>query len=236
MGENIRAGCFVELFLSPKSHSVSVPELRFIFKDLKTKINMKTSIIAALIFLAGTLSAQFNIGIKGGLNYSDIAASDLRPVFQVSDIYDYRTGYHVGAFMEHMASPFFGFRLEGLFSTKGAEDKLQNNKLDLNYLSVPVLLRIRPLPFAAVHAGAEFGFKISQSDIPDFESQKTDVGWVLGASVKIFSRLGFELRYLHGTTDLSDGTNYTDLNGNPLDLQFKNRSFQLSVEYYFSAQ
>jgi hypothetical protein len=185
-----------------------------------------------ITLLSFSLQAQFNAGIKAGLNFSNINVDQQRDV-GFDEIYDSNTGYHIGGFIENSFSTFSGLRIEALFSTKGAENRIMNNKLDLSYLNVPLLFKIKPLPFWSLHAGGEFGFKIDESNQKIFDDHTVDVGWALGTSIKFFERLGVELRYLHGTTDLGDGTTYTDINGDPIDVSFKNRSFQLSLEYYF---
>mgnify|MGYP000436061532 CR=1 FL=1 len=196
--------------------------------------NLKfTFLFCALFGMSFSLSAQFNLGVKAGLNFTDINVSDTEdPNFK--SLYDSKSGYHVGAFLEGPITPLLGLRGEALFSTKGASNTFEDNELNLDYLSVPLMLKIKPLPFWAIHAGGEFGFKLDGDRAAIFDDHKTDIGWAFGTSLKFFNRIGIEARYLHGTTNLGDGTNYTDINGNPIDVKFKNRSFQVSLEYYFT--
>ena len=189
--------------------------------------------VFVLFFFAFSIQAQINLGLKAGLNVSDILSESDDAVF--SNPFDTKTGYHVGAFLEGPISNMLGLRAEALFVTKGADDRLSNNELDLNYLNVPLLLKVNPLSFWSIHGGAEFGFKLSESNPKAFEEHNVDIGWAFGTSIKLFQRLGVEVRYLLGTTDLEESTIYTDLNGDPIDVSFKNRSFQISLEYYFRA-
>jgi hypothetical protein len=195
---------------------------------------IKLSILFLSLF-SFSLQAQFNAGLKAGLNFSNINV-DQQKGAGFDEIFDAKTGYHVGAFLENSFSAFSGVRVEAMFSTKGAENQLADNELNLDYLAIPILYKIKPLPFFAIHAGGEFGFKLEESKESIFDDHNLDVSWAFGASIKLFQRLGIELRYLHGSTDLGDGTRYTDINGDPVDVKFKNRSYQLSFEYYLFGQ
>jgi hypothetical protein len=177
---------------------------------------------------AGAGAQDVTLGVKGGLNISNLSvdAPD-DPDFG----FDSQTDFLVGGFVQFSLGQFFAVQPEVFYSQRGA--KAQNEdpavKLNLNYIEIPLLLMARltsreaPMyPF--LYAGPQVSFEtrcqvtgeaggVSASfdcDAPELdgglETVKTDFGLVFGGGFEIlYSRLTIQLdaRYNLGLTNLN---------------------------------
>lgn len=96
-------------------------------------------------------SSQF--GIKGGFNFSNLYVDDV-------DDNNVLTSINVGIYTTIPLTSFIAIQPELLYSRKGAE-LVYNNALakgtasfNLNYLEIPILLKINPTRTFNIHAGA----------------------------------------------------------------------------------
>ncbi len=172
----------------------------------------------AVIGFTMTINAQnVKFGFKGGLNFSNlndlkVAGEDLDP--------DGRTGYHIGAVLQLSLMETFAIQPEILYSAQGVDD------VDLDYINIPILAKLKFAGIASVEAGPQFGFvvndefeKIIEGVEDDVESESFDLGLAVGAGVELGGFFG-QVRYNLGFTDV---TNSGD---------GKNSTFQVSVGYY----
>lgn len=172
---------------------------------------------ALCLFTAGTLMAQgVGVGIKGGLNFASLDAD--------TDASS-RTGIHFGAYAKVMPTDKFGVQAELFYSVQGASD-FGNVKatVDANYVNIPILLRISPVPILNLHAGPQFGILLSAdqdgTDIKD-TLNGSDLSLAVGAGLDLPMGLNLTLRYIKGLSDISDDN--TD--------SIKNNIFQISVGF-----
>ena len=70
-------------------------------------------VVIALTMATGKLSAQ-RFGLKGGLNFSNMLVKDDNTT--LSDNYDMKLGYHIGATAEFSLSKIFSFEVDCSFS------------------------------------------------------------------------------------------------------------------------
>jgi hypothetical protein len=124
--------------------------------------------IAVLFISSGSLFAQgFHIGVKGGVNMTKIDGRSFDEAF--------KWGLSAGGFAELNFTNHIGIQPEVLFSqikTKTAEhfsDIYQvggydNQNLTLNYLSIPILLAIKPSPLLSILVGPQFGIKLNEDN------------------------------------------------------------------------
>jgi len=181
------------------------------------------SFIAALLLLFSVLNSSMpanaqltnsKVGIKGGLNISQLSVSGLTEESNV-------IGYHAGVFARIGLSPCFGIQPEALFSMKGAELNFGNAIAHggaifrLNYVDVPVLAVIKVFPHLNLQAGPYFSYLLnasvknsSGSDGSDFSSEvnednfnRIDYGLVAGAGFE-FSALNLGVRYIQGLQEV----------------------------------
>jgi hypothetical protein len=128
---------------------------------------MKQILLAVLVFcLADTAQAQkLKIGIRGGANANKIEGKAF------SD--EFRYGYHLGGAVEMMFGKAIGIQPEVLFNQSNLRtgysfDTLYRSinpgtlkDVRLNYLSIPILLNVKPFPFLTLQAGPQFGILMS---------------------------------------------------------------------------
>lgn len=192
----------------------------FIFlnvKNFKTLIHMKKVTLIAILCLITSISFSQGIsyGIKGGYNYSTVRANN-------QSLISGQNGFHAGVFA-NISAIILQVQPELLFSQKGYQVE-NGNDLRLNYIDIPLLLKVKVLPFVTVDAGPQYSYLINTKDInkdsnlpamPSFN--KSDLSAVIGGSVN-FWKIGASLRYVHGFTEIEDFN------------QSKNSMFQLSLQ------
>jgi hypothetical protein len=99
------------------------------------------------------------VGIKGGLNASNLIASE------ISDKHG-RFGFHAGVYGQLFSSETFAIQPEVNFSTKGNEVTSnfgvidQETKFNLSYIDVPVLAVFKLGDAAEIHAGAYWAYLV----------------------------------------------------------------------------
>jgi hypothetical protein len=160
---------------------------------------MKKSFLFFVLFLVPfIIHAQgVGVGIKGGANWAnqDVANVDIKTV----------TSYHVGAYVNLNFSDKWGLTPEVLYSVYGSE--LDDAKLDLDYVAIPLMLRFKPFSLLSLEAGPQFSLltkaNFDGDDIKD-QLKNNDFGLAFGAGLHL--PLGFSAgaRYILGFTDISE--------------------------------
>ena len=90
---------------------------------------MKKLFLFTLAIIGFTFTSQaqnFKLGLKGGLNFTTLNGGN------ISDNFDARTGYHIGAVAQFSLGSF-AIQPELIYSAQGIEN------LDIDYLNLPVL-------------------------------------------------------------------------------------------------
>ncbi|MFH7002358.1 porin family protein [Flavobacterium bizetiae] len=197
-------------------------------------MKMQSNFLCALtLFLTasfGMLHAQDNnvnteFGIKGGFNMSNLYGSG-------DDVDDNNVlyGFNAGVYATLPISDFIAIQPEILFTTKGAKLEYNNAlvsgdaKFKLNYIEVPLLVRVNITKNFNVHAGGYASYLVSSKvkgdgdisfdeDVDTDDLNKFDAGIAAGVGVD-FSPLSIGLRYNYGLTTVGKertvaGTTYT---------------------------
>ena len=185
-----------------------------------------TLTIAAFIVTSSQAQVGFRLGLKGGVNLSNIDRD-------IST--DNRTGYHVGAFATLKITKF-AIQPEVLFSSQGAINNVFNQELEstFNYVNVPVLLKFYIVKGLHIYAGPQIGFltggtqevtdlngNITEADPEDFISNN-DFSLAFGAGWDLPFKLTVEARYNLGLSDINDIAGASEVNS---------RVFQISLGY-----
>ncbi|MCU0380304.1 MAG: PorT family protein [Chitinophagaceae bacterium] len=122
--------------------------------------------LSLVLALHATQAQRLKFGIRGGANINKIEGVSF------SDEFTY--GYHLGGGLEMMFGKVIGIQPEVLFNQSNLQtgysfDTLYQSvnpgtikNVKLNYLSIPILLNIKPLPFLTLQAGPQFGILMSQ--------------------------------------------------------------------------
>jgi len=121
------------------------------------------SVFALLVLTSLHLSGfgqGFHLGVKGGANMNKIDGTAFKDQFKL--------GYQLGAFAEVDFSQVIGIQPEVLFnqtnvkSTDQASDIFHpGDDIHLNYLSIPVLLRINAGKILTFHVGPQYSILIN---------------------------------------------------------------------------
>lgn len=176
------------------------------------------------VMVTGSLSAQhMNIGVKGGLNVYNVTNNSE---------FNQKAGLHLGLLGHAHLSDHFSLQPELFYSSQGAKFGNSSNRLNLDYLNVPVLLQYMFDNGFRLQAGPQVGFLVNAKrvvgenrvDVKD-DYKNLDLALSVGASyVHPPTGFGIDVRYNHGLSNISENAAN----------DFKNRGFQLGVFYLFN--
>lgn len=162
--------------------------------------------LTILLFIAlsfGTFAQSTDIGIKGGLNYAYIHGSD---AINVSPSFT----YHAGAFLKIGFTDFVAIQPEFLFSVKGSDD--DSYSVDLNYLDLPILLKVKLGDMFSLHAGPQLSYLLSTNEdgvsLVKFEEQIKDFDLGVAGGFELEMESGFSLGARYSFSVESIGTDY----------------------------
>lgn len=124
----------------------------------------KVLITAIVITMLSSISygQKFKLGAKAGANLTKIDGSSFKDEF--------RTGYHLGGFAEIDFSDKLGIQPEVLWSTSTTTRdtafsqvyQFRNRELNLDYLTIPILLRYNINNLITLNAGPQFGVLLNK--------------------------------------------------------------------------
>lgn len=200
---------------------------------------MRRIILTALACIALTASnGQTNdkstsgasFGVKGGVNFSNLYTEDV-------DDNNVLTSFNVGVFVSLPLTNFLAIQPEFLYSRKGAELVYNNafvsgtGKFKLNYIEVPILLKVNLTENLNIHAGPYLAYLIDavvtnetangnfdfEENFDNEDFNKFDFGLSAGAAFD-FESVGFGVRYNYGLSTVGKersilGTTYAFPNG-----------------------
>lgn len=165
---------------------------------------MKKSILFLGFAFWGFISnaQETSFGVKAGLNYAYINGSDVKdinPTFK----------YHAGAIINIGITQFFSIQPEFLYSVKGySSDQVD---LDLTYLDVPILVKLKFTDQINLHFGPQLGYLISanqktalgEDDVKD-QLRSFDLALAAGLEYEMNSGLSFGARYTFSVESIGD--------------------------------
>jgi len=188
---------------------------------------MKTKLIsiALLLFIGSSAFSQsLSFGIKGGANLGKISGQSFKNEFTL--------GYHVGGFVTIGLGKKFAIQPEVLFNqvnvdTSSSFSQVYQfnhiNKIQLKYLSIPIILNYNLSNLFALQVGPQFGILMDQNKNLLQNGQDAfkngDFSMLGGIQLKL---LKFRIygRYVIGLNDISNITNSD---------KWKNQTVQLGV-------
>lgn len=177
----------------------------------------------ALILFSTIVTAQgFHLGAKLGANMDKISGQAFKD--------GYNLGYHLGGFMEIDFNKTIGIQPEVLFSQTNTKttDELNDifepsSDIKLNYLNIPILLRINASKLLTLHAGPQFSILMNSNESLVENGKNAfkngDFALVLGAQLN-FGALKAYGRYNIGLANLNDITD---------EASWKSQQFQIGV-------
>jgi hypothetical protein len=168
----------------------------------------------------------FSFGPKVGANITGISGLQFKKGFEF--------GYHIGGFAEVMLSEKIGIQPEVLWSqtsltTSSSLSDLYSTslpeltKINLNYISIPLLLNIRPTKFITFQVGPQFGIlqdkKNSVATNVQSAFKSGDFSMLAGVQLKVLA-FRFYGRYAIGLTNINEIPNQD---------AWKSRTLQLGI-------
>ncbi len=193
---------------------------------------MKNNLLFSLLtfFLAsGLLQAQgleSRYGFRVGVNYSSIVSDNFDLIaagLEISqdNIEESRFGATAGFFAEYPLSELISIQPELQYSTQGN----LNQELRLNYLQLPVFLKINISEMFNIHLGPQAGLKAWEwernEDYNTFEFSA-----IGGLGINITDSFFADLRYSYGFTNI-----FEEIEGSPIQLEGNNTYIQFTIGY-----
>jgi len=164
---------------------------------------MKKTILSIALFTVCLISTNVfaqgvGIGLKAGVNFANQSITNITT--------NSRTGFLAGVYVPIYFSEKWGVVPEVLFSSVGSETPNSSN--DFTYLSIPVMLRFKPMSFLSFEAGPQFSSLLDavDSDGTSFKEdfKGSDFGLGVGATVHLPLGLNAGMRYIWGFTNVSE--------------------------------
>lgn len=202
-----------------------------------TSVN-KFLLIPALLFLTLPTFAQLSFGIKGGTNIAEYSFKENGTSIDQESI----NGFTLGAVLEIGLGGNVFLQPEAIFIQKGSNVQLLNddNKFNVNYLDIPVLLKIKILNSNLLNinllGGPSFGMALNGEETQNGQTvdinfgdnglKRFDVGINAGGGIGVnLGSIGVfgDVRYLFGVSNISDNDNR----------EIKNKGLNLSVGLMF---
>jgi len=201
-------------------------------------------LISSLAILFLNLSAQIDFGIKGGLNISNVKASEiLTDDYRINPAASGNLGYHVGGFLRasmvgifiqpelYFSSLSSEFKVEDLSGT-GTADQLVKQKI--GRIDVPVLVGVKLGTFRLGLGPVGSIIVSDKSDLNDITGYEATLksatfGYQIGAGVDIW-KIGIDPRYEGNLTKLGD---HLDIGGQTINLDNRVRQIIISLGISF---
>lgn len=188
----------------------------------------KISLLLSVCSLSLAAHAQFNAGLRAGINFSQ---EDYGNNF-------YRTSRHTffagGAFANYFFKPALALQMEVLHSSEGTEEEYPSGNstitgtVTIQRINIPLLFKYRHSSGVFAQTGPQVGLLLSAkgkytTGHYNFKSNTSSAffSWVvgLGYEIKAVPGLGAELRYQPGLSDIKKGTvNATSIKGSTLNV------------------
>ena len=175
--------------------------------------------IVAVVLAISSASGQVRFGVKGGLNVSGLSTDALDTKSA--------TGYHAGLFLALKFSKV-AIQPEILWSAQGftETDALGEVDTDLNYVNIPVMLKIYLVQGLHLELGPTFGILIdaarNSADITE-EFASSDISGSFGLGFDAPMGLGGGVRYNIGLTDINNIDGATEA--------YNSSNFMISIWY-----
>ncbi|MDY3318497.1 porin family protein [Riemerella anatipestifer] len=197
-----------------------------------------------LAVVAGSFAFGQQFGAKAGLNVSSISKEGY-------DDTKAKVGYYAGVFLNAPVSESFSIQPEVLYNNLGSKTTetisslKRERKLNLDYISVPVMFQYKATPEFYLEAGPEFSFLVGANSKTSYETplgsgkipaelnkdnyNGFNFGMGLGLGFDITPNIGVNARYVAGFTDINkNGT--ISVSNNATN---KNNTFQVGLGVKF---
>jgi hypothetical protein len=176
-------------------------------------MKLKILMMGVLLILAGGTSAQtYNLGLEAGANFSNFIGNGANSLASPQDTFAAdKLGFVGGGFLQLNFGNMFSIRPEVLYEQKGNQISGQNTSLELDYVEIPVLVRIStglPVINPAILLGPSFAWntlaQAGGANLPGINS--SDIGFMAGLEFDL-GKILLSGRYELGLENVQNGTN-----------------------------
>jgi hypothetical protein len=192
---------------------------------------MRAGLLFFLSFLwCVPLWAQLTVGIKGGLNLSDVVINNVTDNPDAESDFKMKAGLHSGVFAIAAIGLRTGISADLLYSVKGV--KAIDDNINLHYISLPVLFQYAITEKWIAEAGPELSYlltvKSAYGNLNALWNNKIDLGLDLGVRYVFTSSLSAGLRFNAGFSSVIENSP-TSSTGEKV--RYQNRVLQVSLIY-----
>ncbi len=182
---------------------------------MKKVILLLTSFISVTAFSQEEVksSSDARFGIKGGLNHATVTKGDFE------DGLDPRTSFYIGFVSEiPLVEKVLSLQPEMLYSRQGFENNFvflgtnYNEEYQVDYINIPVLLKLHAGNILSFEVGPQFGLKINEKIVSnDSEVDKNNINefdTALAGGVSLnFSEFFLSARYTYSLNEIIEDSN-----------------------------
>ena len=204
-------------------------------------------VLAVSLFFANPAQAQIKLGVKGGLNVSNLKLDD--------DMWtaDNKVGFFIGP-MVKVTVPVTGlsFDVAALYDQKEAKVKVADDVVGGTYNSTTVTQKFIDIPVNVrygfglsslanifLFVGPQWGINVGNKNFKwnkssSYSLKKANFSVNVGAGVTLFSHLQASVNYnIECNKSGKMDTGSLDSNGNPIVVKGRNNTWQISLGYWF---
>lgn len=167
---------------------------------------MKQLLFATSLLAISQAFAIVNVGPKVGVGMSNIIGDK-------TDDYTFKSSYSVGV-MARLGLLVLDLQAEILYTSKGSTIKATDNQsetnFNLNYLEIPLIVRMPVLPMIGVYGGVSLNTLLTAEsedggNTTDIKDRTNDVetAIVLGGDFTLLETISLDIRYSHGLTTIN---------------------------------
>ena len=180
-----------------------------------------TLLVFALLLSTSSFSQGIDLGIKAGATFANLT--------DVTDA-STKTGFVGGAFVTIKFSDKIAIQGDLLYSQQGVE--LDVDKINLDYINFPIVLKYYIIKRVNIQAGPQFGTVINDNlgevigpnDINSF-----DITGIVGIGIDLPLNLRITGRYGFGLSEIS----FIEFEGDTKETNSKNSVFSLTAGFSF---
>lgn len=192
---------------------------------------MRAGLLFSFSFLwCVPLLAQLTIGVKGGLNLSDVVINNVTDNPNAESDFKMKAGFHAGVFAIAALGPRTGVSADLLYSVKGV--KAIDDNINFYYVSFPVLFQYAVTEKWIAEAGPELSYlitaKSTYGNLNALWNNKIDLGLDLGVRYVFTSRVSAGLRFNAGFSSVIENPPPSSTGEK---VRYQNRVLQLSLIY-----
>lgn len=204
-------------------------------------------VLAVSLFFANPAQSQIKLGVKGGLNVSNLKLDD--------DMWkaDNKAGFFIGP-MVKVTVPVTGlsFDVAALYDQKEAKVKVADDvvggtynstRVTQKFIDIPVNVRygfgLSSLANIFLFAGPQWGINVGNKNFKwnkssSYSLKKANFSVNVGAGVTLLSHLQASVNYnIECNKSGKMDTGSLDSNGKPLVIKGRNNTWQISLGYWF---